>query len=142
MRSGAKWKVCASVEVVHTHGLRTDIEGTALLKQYARGVGGNYGRFTRRGDIISGIRFLLQQSRTVVRAVVRDLPQGRRPRNSGWVRDGLIGFWQGFMLSPNQGFVSAADLRLLRAQLAATADPSTAGMPTSSLNSQAERLRR
>ena len=121
MRSGAKWKACANVEVIHTNGIRQLTDGTALLQRYQWGVGGNYGRFTRRGDLLAGARFLAQQAGDILTVVIPNVDRGRRPTQFGWVRDRLIGFWRGLKLPPNQGFVSPKDLARMRAEYLAMA---------------------
>lgn len=119
MRSGAKWKACSHVEVIHTHGFRPAADGVALLKRYQRGNGGNYGRFTRRGDLVAGARYLAQQAREVVTVVIPNVLLRRRPTHLGWVLDRLVGFWRGLRLPPHEGFVGPKDLERLRAQLSA-----------------------
>lgn len=115
MRSGAKWKASTKVEVIHTHGIRQMTDGTALLQRYQRGVGGNFGRFTRRGDLLAGARFLAQQLGDILTVVIPNVVRGRRPTQFGWVRDRLIGFWRGFRLSPHEGFVGPKELARMRA---------------------------
>jgi len=121
MRSGAKWKAGTNVEVIHTNGIRQLTDGTALLQRYQRGVGGNYGRFTRRGDLLAGGRFLAQQAGDILTVVIPNVVRGRRPTQFGWVRDRLVGFWRGLKLPPNQGFVSPKDLARMRAEYLAMA---------------------
>lgn len=118
MRSKAKWKSCSSVEVVHTHGFRTTVDGANLIRGYSRGVGSTYGHAVRQGDVLPGLWFLLQALSEIVRVVVPNVLRGRRPTRFGWIRDRLVGFWRGLLLSPNEGFVSAADLMQLRKQYA------------------------
>jgi glycosyltransferase involved in cell wall biosynthesis len=120
MRSGAKWKASVNVEVIHTNGIRQLTDGASLLQRYQRGVGGNYGRFTRRGDLLAGVRFLTQQARDIVTVVIPNVVRGRRPTQFGWVRDRLIGFWRGLRLPPNEGFVSPKDLARMRSEYLAT----------------------
>jgi GT2 family glycosyltransferase len=121
MRSGAKWKACANVEVIHTNGVRQLTDGTALLQRYQRGVGGNYGRFTRRGDLLAGAHYLSQQAGDILTVVIPNVVRGRRPTQFGWVRDRLVGFWRGLRLPPKQGFVGPKDLARMRAEYLATA---------------------
>jgi glycosyltransferase involved in cell wall biosynthesis len=125
MRSGAKWKASTNVEVIHTNGIRQLTDGNALLQRYQRGVGGNYGRFTRRGDLLAGARFLAQQAGDILTVVIPNVVRGRRPTQFGWIRDRLIGFWRGLKLPPNQGFVGPKDLARMRAEYLASA-PSSA----------------
>jgi glycosyltransferase involved in cell wall biosynthesis len=121
MRSGAKWNASTSVEVIHTNGIRQLTDGNALLQRYQRGVGGNYGRFTRRGDLLAGLHYLSQQVGEILTVVIPNVARGRRPTKFGWIRDRLIGFWRGLKLPPNEGFVSPTDLARMRAEYLATA---------------------
>ncbi len=118
-RSGAKWKATSAVEVVHTHGFRPSADGAALLKRYRRGVGGHFGRFTRRGDLVAGLWFLGHIGGEAVRALLRAARRLERPSGLGWALDSLIGFWRGLTLPPGEGVVSGDDLRRLRARLRA-----------------------
>ncbi len=128
MRSGAKWKACSNVEVIHTYGFRQSTDGAALLKRYQRGVGGNYGRFTRRGDLVAAAWFLSQQLREIVVVVIPNVLLRRRPTRFGWVRDRLVGFWRGLVLPANEGYVSPATLARMRRELSsATSSESTDG---------------
>lgn len=116
-RSGARWKASSTVEVVHTHGFRTVADGVALRRSYEHGLGCNFGRFARRGDLIAGLWFMRHVLWEMVTVVLPNVLLGRRPTHFGRVRDWLNGFWQGFSLSPNAGFVSAAELSQLRRRL-------------------------
>ena len=115
VRSGAKWRACAHVEVVHTFGFRPSSEGAALLKRYQIGLGGNFGRFTRRGDWLATAYFLLWQTRAAVRGIAL-LLCGQRGQGLGWVRDRATGFKRGLILPPNEGFVSSEDLERMRVE--------------------------
>jgi glycosyltransferase involved in cell wall biosynthesis len=126
MRTGAKWKACSNVEVIHTHGFRAMTDGIALRKRYQIGIGGNYGRFTRRGDFLAGARFLGEQAGTLVTVVAPNLLRGRRPTRFGGVRDHLIGFWRGFRLPPTEGYVGPRDLAQMRADYLALPQAETA----------------
>ena len=95
--------------------------GTTLLQRYQRGVGGNYGRFTRRGDLLAGVQFLAQQAGEILTVVTPNVVRGRRPTQFGWVRDRLVGFWRGLKLPPNEGFVSPKELARMRAEYLAMA---------------------
>lgn len=116
VRSGAKWRACAHIEVVHTFGFRPSTDGAALLKRYQIGVGGNFGRFTRRGDWLAATYFFAWQAWAATRGAALML-RGRRGQGLGWVGDRLVGFRRGFLLPPGEGFVSGTDLDTLRAQL-------------------------
>ena len=120
MRSGAKWKAGSNVEVIHTYGIRQSNDGAALLKRYQRGVGGNYGRFTRRGDLVAAPGSSPSR-REIFVCGYPECSARTPPTRFGWVRDRLVGFWRGLMLPPNQGFVSPKDLARMRAEYLAMA---------------------
>ncbi len=117
MRSGAKWKALSSIEVVHKHGFRAGVDGAALLKRYQREVGGNYGRFFRRGDFLGALWFIQWQLKDLWSGVCLNLLRGRKPQGAGWIVERLIGFGLGFRLPPNLGFVTGDDLEVLRKKL-------------------------
>lgn len=117
MRSGAKWKVCPHIEVIHTNGFRTTEQGVALLKGYIYGLGSTMGRYTRRGDILALLWFLQYQLKVLLTVVVPKTLKRRHPNGFGWFRDRFIGFWLGFKQPPYNGFVKGADLRHLRQEL-------------------------
>lgn len=110
MRSGAKWKACPHIIVVHTHGFRPGQLSKDLLMRYEYGNGGLFGRFTRRGDALAGLYFFAREARNVGRIALNSF-RGRR--TGGWAEMGarFKGFWNGFWLSPREGFVSGAELR-------------------------------
>lgn len=122
MRSGAKWKPCKSVEVVHTHGFRAGRDAAVLRSGYARGIGSTYGHVTRQGDLIPGLWFLLQAVGEIGRIVVPNVLLGRRPTRFGGIRDRLVGFWHGLLLPPHEGCVSPDDLAQLRRHFIDTAE--------------------
>jgi GT2 family glycosyltransferase len=113
VRSGARWKVCPHIEVVHTFGFRKTENGAALLKRYQIGLGGNFGRFTRRGDLFAALYFLSWQTADTAKALSK-LIRGRRETGLGWILARAIGFMRGFALPPSAGFVTGADLRKMR----------------------------
>jgi GT2 family glycosyltransferase len=116
MRSGAKWKACPHIEVVHTHGFRNIQDTLALHSRYQYGNGGNFGRFTRRGDLFAGAWFVLREARQVLRALP-NIIRNKSLEDLESSRMRLSGFWNGFMLSPHEGFVSAEELRRRRSEL-------------------------
>ena len=102
VRSGAKWKVCPEIEVVHLHGFRPHAAADRLLDDYAYGNGGIYGRALRRGDLHSGGWFLLRELSWAAKRLL--------PGQWGSISDKrallrLRGFWQGFCLPPKAGFI-------------------------------------
>jgi glycosyltransferase involved in cell wall biosynthesis len=115
-RSGAKWKVCPHIEVVHTHGFRSGADLDALSKRYNYGNGGNFGRFTRRGDLRAGATFLLREARQLARCLLR-LLRGQRPTGIDISLLRLRGFAAGFALPPDEGFVSGDQMVRLRMML-------------------------
>ena len=122
VRSGAKWKPCPHIEVVHTFGFRPSTNGASLLKRYQIGVGGNFGRFTRRGDYFAALYFAQWQLRDLAIGAFR-LACGRKDSGLGWVRDRIIGFGRGLKLTPHEGFVSGATLERENAAFLAGAEP-------------------
>jgi GT2 family glycosyltransferase len=118
LRSGAKVKLCPEIEVVHTHGFRGNTDAEALYQRYSYGNGGNYGRFTRRGDLRAGAWFLGREGRNLGRAVANGL-RGRGWKDLTYSYARLRGFWHGFTLPPGEGFVSGEQLKRLRADFAA-----------------------
>jgi glycosyltransferase involved in cell wall biosynthesis len=115
VRSGAKWKACRDVEVVHVHGFRENSAANALMQAYDDGVGANFGRFMRRGDIRAGVWFLAREVRQTARATLKLVKErdGSEMRNVG-LR--LRGFRKGFLLPPNAGFVTGDELRSMRSE--------------------------
>ncbi len=120
VRSGARWRVCPDIEVLHTHGFRRTDEAVVLLRQYQLGLGANFGRFTRRGDVLAAGYFGLWLVRDTVRGAARRLC-GRRGDGLGWVRDRAFGFARAFVLPPWEGFVSGDLLVRRRRELSALA---------------------
>ena len=116
MRSGAKWKCCPDIEVVHTHGFRPGQAAQDLLLRYEYGNGGLFGRFTRRGDLLAGFRFMLSEMRPIGKALL-NVVRGRRPAGFNIALIRLRGFWHGFRLSPSEGFVTGAELARRRVEL-------------------------
>ncbi len=113
VRSGARYKICPHIEVVHTHGFRPRAEAEALFARYQYGNGGNFGRFTRRGDLFAGAWFLAREVKHILHALPATLRGDRRELFYAGQR--LRGFWDGFRLPPREGFVSGEQLRRLRA---------------------------
>ena len=123
IRSGAKWRACPHIEVVHTHGFRQAQEGTALRKQYQLGLGANFGRFVRRGDVMALLYFSAWLVADVARGLTSRL-SGRGGGGLGWAYDRVVGFTRAFALPPRQGFVSGAQLAQRRRELLATTSES------------------
>jgi len=114
MRSGAKWKICPHIEVIHTHGFRAIKDAQALTERYNFGNGGNYGRFTRRGDLMAGIWFLQQEAIGLTHGILR-MVRRQHPSGIGRTLTRLRGFWAGLRLPPHEGFVSPEDMQRLHA---------------------------
>jgi glycosyltransferase involved in cell wall biosynthesis len=132
VRSGAKWKTCAHIEVIHTHGFRGIQDAQALHSRYQYGNGGNFGRFTRRGDLYAGTWFLLREVRRILRALP-NLLRSRRPHGLEYSLTRLRGFWHGFTLSPREGFVSGEDLKRRGQELKLAFDRSNVHTPIQSV---------
>lgn len=112
VRSGARYKICPHIEVVHTHGFRARDEAEALFARYQYGNGGNFGRFTRRGDLFAGTWFFAREVKLTLKAIPKALRGDRR--ELFFARQRLRGFWDGFRLPPDEGFVSGEQLRQMR----------------------------
>ncbi|HEV8194404.1 MAG TPA: glycosyltransferase family A protein [Ktedonobacterales bacterium] len=125
-RSGAKWKASSSIEVVHTHGVRSAAEGVNLRKAYGVGNGGIFGRVTRRGGLRAGLWYLGYLSHQFLTVVLPNIAHNRRPVGLGSLRDQLVGFGIGFRLPPEEGIVSGADLERLRKEYQTESTPGTA----------------
>ncbi|HNP74040.1 MAG TPA: glycosyltransferase family A protein [Kouleothrix sp.] len=108
VRSGAKWKACPEIEVVHVHGFRPHSAAERLLDDYEYGNGGVYGRALRRGDYLAGGWFLLRELGRLLQAVAGPW-RGARPNTRWQLR--MRGFWHGFRLPPRDGFPGLSDLR-------------------------------
>ncbi len=116
VRSGAKWKACPHIEVEHTFGFRDSPDGKSLLQRYQLGIGGNFGRFVRRGDLFAAAYFYQWQFNDTVHGI-RLLMNGRGDNGLGWVRDRIKGFFRGVMLPANGGFVRGDDFAKIREEL-------------------------
>lgn len=103
VRSGAKWKVCPEIEVVHAHGFRPHAAANRLLDDYAYGNGAIYGRALRRGDLLSGGWFLLRELSWAAKRLLLGR-RGSAPDPRAMLR--MHGFWQGVCLPPRAGFIN------------------------------------
>jgi glycosyltransferase involved in cell wall biosynthesis len=108
VRSGAKWKVCPEIEVIHIHGFRPHSAAASLLDDYEYGNGGIYGRALRRGDIVAGGWFILRELCRMLMILVR-FWRGSQPNIRWQLR--WRGFWHGFRLPPRKGFIGPGELR-------------------------------
>jgi glycosyltransferase involved in cell wall biosynthesis len=108
VRSGAKWKVCPEIEVIHVHGFRPHSAAAKLLDDYEYGNGGIYGRALRRGDVVAGGWFMLRELCRFLKSLARFWRGGQS--NVRW-RQRLRGFGHGFRLPPHEGFLSSSELR-------------------------------
>jgi len=116
MRSGAKWKGCPDIEVIHTHGFRLGTDADMLHVRYEYGNGAIFGRFTRRGDPLAGLVFAARELRQILKVLVNAV-RGREPTGFEFSVARLRGFWNGFIISPREGFVSGAELVRRRTEL-------------------------
>jgi glycosyltransferase involved in cell wall biosynthesis len=116
MRSGAKWKGCADIEVIHTHGFRPGTDADKLHVRYEYGNGAIFGRFTRRGDPLAGIVFATRELRQLLKVLANTIRR-RQPTGFEYSAARLRGFWNGFIISPREGFVSGTELARRRAEL-------------------------
>ncbi|WP_082908961.1 glycosyltransferase family 2 protein [Chloroflexus islandicus] len=130
VRSGARYKICPHIEVVHTHGFRSHAEAETLFARYQYGNGGNFGRFTRRGDLFAGAWFLAREVKRILSTLPETLRGDRRELFYAGQR--LRGFWDGFRLPPHEGFVSGEQLRRLHADARAAEVPLAIALRSSS----------
>ncbi|WP_322490422.1 glycosyltransferase family 2 protein [Chloroflexus sp.] len=130
VRSGAQYKICPHIAVVHTHGFRSYAEAETLFARYQYGNGGNFGRFTRRGDLFAGAWFLAREVKYILSTLPKTLRGDRRELCYAGQR--LRGFWDGFRLSPHEGFVSGEQLRGLQADACAAEVPLAIALRSSS----------
>lgn len=112
LRSGARYKICPHIEVIHTHGFRPHPAGHALLARYQYGNGGAFGRLARQGDLFAGMWFLGREVKQILRAIPATIRGDRQALYYPQLR--LRGFWDGFRLPPYEGFVSGPQLRQMR----------------------------
>jgi len=109
-RSGARWIASSEVEVIHTHGFRPYGDLGKLHREYAHGLGVNYGRFARRGDV-KAIWYFLREQIDLVRTPLIALVRERRPRGlRNWLSH-MRGFLDGVRLDGRVGYVDGAALR-------------------------------
>ncbi len=109
-RSRAKWLASGEIEVIHTHGFRPYGDLGTLVREYAHGLGVNYGRFARRGDLYAVWCFLLEQAE-MIRGTAVALVRERRPRGlRNWLAH-MRGFFDGVRLNGRVGYVDGAELR-------------------------------
>ncbi|MCS6887656.1 glycosyltransferase family A protein [Chloroflexus sp.] len=112
LRSGARYKICPHIEVIHTHGFRPHPAGQELLDRYQYGNGGAFGRLARQGDRFAGMWFLGREVKQIMRAILATIRGDRHALRHSQLR--LRGFWNGFRLPPYEGFVSGRQLQQLR----------------------------
>ena len=116
MRSGAKWKGCADIEVVHTYGFRPTGPAEALKTSYIDGLSANFGRFARRGDVKATLFYGAQEVLHLLKALWSAI-RGEGTEKLATVRAELRGFWRGFCNNPNEGMISGGELREMQATL-------------------------
>ncbi len=110
----ANWLASSEIEVVHVNGFRPKRELAALYRSYARELGINYGRFTRRGDLSAAWIFLLEQWDILAPALAA-VVRLRRPRRLGALLPYARGFVRGLLVVPRLGFVDGAAFRRMEA---------------------------
>ena len=114
-RSGTKWLGRGDIEVVHVHGFRERRTLWHLYQGYAQGLGVNYGRFARRGDLRAVALFAAEQF-DLTRRPVTDLLRLRRPAGAkSWIahtQGFLMGIWQPARL----GYVDGAEFRRMESE--------------------------
>jgi glycosyltransferase involved in cell wall biosynthesis len=106
----ARWIASPDIEVIHENGFRTHRELGTLLRVYARELGANYGRFTRRGDLYA-VRLFLTEQVDIVRGALMNIMRGQRPRGVRSLPAYARGFWAGVRMPPRVGYVDGAVLR-------------------------------
>jgi glycosyltransferase involved in cell wall biosynthesis len=110
LRSGAKWKATPAVEVIHTNGLRNYKDLSRLVREYGHGLGVNYGRFARRGDMYALWCFATEQ-RDMALGALKGLIRHGRPTGAAPMLRQWSGLWSGLTFSPTVGYVTGETLR-------------------------------
>jgi len=113
LRSGRRWKALSDIEVIHVHGFRPHQGLAKLYREYDHGLGVNWARFTRRGDLLALWYFLLEHG-DMTRAIVGQVLRLERPRGvKNWFAH-LKGFWDGIRLKGEVGYVDGVALQRMR----------------------------
>ena len=114
-RSGVKWAARDDINVLHLHGFRELETLWELYEGYAYGLGVNYGRFVRRGDLRAlGIFFFEQLAfaRRPLSAAIRL----RKPSGTATWLAHIRGLFRGLTVAPRLGYVDGASFRQLEAE--------------------------
>jgi hypothetical protein len=113
LTSGRKWIASSDIEVIHKNGFRPAGELARLFQDYDHGLGVNWARFTKRGDMRAAWFWVLEQSGMTLEAL-KQVARLKRPRNiRSWAGHNK-GFWDGFKLPGRYGYVDGAELQRLR----------------------------
>jgi hypothetical protein len=109
LTSGAKWIATSDIEVIHKNGFRPHADAAKLYGEYDHGLGVNWARFTRRGDLRATLYFALEHAE-MTRSVLGHVIRLRRPRGlKAWIAHAK-GFWDGLRLPGHVGHVDGAEL--------------------------------
>lgn len=113
--SGARWKACPQIEVIHTHGFRPHRPGHARHLDYQDGIGAVFGRAARRRRLRPTLYFAAREGYQCLVALMASL----RGHPADWpaIRLRLAGFIQGFRCQPAIGYVGPAELANLSRHL-------------------------
>jgi glycosyltransferase involved in cell wall biosynthesis len=114
LRSRERWIASSEIEVIHKNGFRPYEQLGRLFVEYDHGLGVNWARFVRRGDMRALWYFLLEQLEMTSR-VLGQLRRLRRPSQARNALAHLKGFWDGIRLTGSLGYVSGAELQRMAA---------------------------
>jgi|SRR5579872_7162927 len=110
LASGAKWIATEEIEVIHTNGFRPALEAARLYHEYDHGLGVNWARFVRRGDVKAALYFALEHAE-MTWPLLKQVVRLRRPRGIRSYVAHVKGFWDGLQLPGEVGYVDGAQLR-------------------------------
>lgn len=108
--SGAKWIADPDIEVIHTNGFRSHSDALRLFVEYDHGLGVNWGRFVRRGDLRAAGYFALEHGEMTWKLLAQ-IVRLERPRGIRHWAAHLKGFYDGLRLPGDVGHVDGSKLR-------------------------------
>lgn len=110
LASGAKWIATVDIEVIHKNGFRPTAAAAKLYQEYDHGLGVNWARFVRRGDMRAAGYFALEHAEMTL-PLLRQIVRFQRPRGIRGFVAHAKGFWDGLKLPGSVGYVDGAELR-------------------------------
>jgi glycosyltransferase involved in cell wall biosynthesis len=109
---GMKWAARDDIDVLHLNGFREEAKLQDLYIGYGYGIGINYARFVRRGDLRALRLFLLEQL-DLIRPPLKRLLRLERPTGAKMVVAHAAGFIRGLLVPPKLGYVGGEEFRRL-----------------------------